>query len=88
MHRHIIRCVELFVVKTIYQYGDGTVVFSSRYPPRVMLAGDQPTLAIPTVAVAVVRRAAENADLSGFLEPSQDAVVRDVAEEEIGCGKR
>src|ERR1700730_10618043 len=83
MHCQVIRCVELFVLKTIQQHRDRAIVFGSRYPARIVLAGEQPALSVPIVAVAVVRGATKNADLSSLLQPSQHSIVGDVAEEEI-----
>src|SRR5215472_13070626 len=48
-----------------------------------MLAGDLPTLKIEGVAVAVVRRHAEDADLTVVFEPAQLTIVRAVALYEI-----
>src|SRR5207244_9197582 len=83
MHQQVIRRVELLVMKMIHQHGDRAVVFGSGDPAHVVFAGDQPTLSVPTVAIAIVRRAAENADLSGFFEPSENSIVGNVAEEQI-----
>ena len=79
MHCQVVRRVELLVLKTVHQHGDRAVVLRSRQPPRVVFAGEQPALAVPAVAVAVVRGAAEYADLSSLLAPSQNAVARNVA---------
>ena len=83
MHRQIIRRVEFLVLETIHQHRDRAIVFGSRYPSRIVLAGEQPALSVPIVAVAVIRRATENADFSSLLQPSQHSIVGDVAEEEI-----
>src|SRR4029077_11649067 len=83
MHRQIIRRVEFLVLETIHQHRDRAIVFGSRYPARIVLAGEQPAVSVPTPAVAVVRRATENADLSSLLQPSQHAIVGDAAEEKI-----
>ena|SRR6516165_12529438 len=48
-----------------------------------MFTSEKPSLPVAIIAIAEVRRGAENADLLGVLKPSQDAIVRDVAEEEI-----
>ena len=50
-----------------------------------MLAGDEPALAVAGVAVGEVRRLAEDADLAGLLLPLEDAVVRDVAPQQIAA---
>src|SRR5690348_17794654 len=51
----------------------------ARHLARTVLAGDQPALLVARVTVGVVRRLPEDADLSGFLLPFQDAVIRDIA---------
>jgi hypothetical protein len=48
-----------------------------------MLAGELPALKIEGVAVAVVRRHAEYADLTVLLDPAQLAVVGDIAPHQI-----
>ncbi len=50
-----------------------------------MLAGKQAALPVAEVAIAVVRRAAEDADFSGVFKPSKHAVVGNVAEKEIAA---
>ena len=67
------------------QHGDRAVVFGAGDAAGVVLAGEQAALAIAQVAVAVIRWPAEDADLSGIFEPAQDAVVGDVAEEQIAA---
>jgi hypothetical protein len=58
-----------------------------------MLAGDEAALAVAGVAVGEVRRLAEDRDRAAFLVIAQDAVVGDVAPQEIapvaerGCVK-
>src|SRR6266487_1165639 len=64
MHREIVGSVELFALKSVYQHGDGAVVFGARHAARVVLAGEQPALAVAAVAVAVVRGATEDANFS------------------------
>ena len=61
------------------------VVLGARDPPRVVLAGEQPALAVAGVAVGEVRRLAEDADRAGLLVPLHDAVVRDVAPEQVAA---
>src|SRR6185437_12857053 len=50
-----------------------------------MLAGDEPALAVAGVAVGEVRRLAVDADRAGLLFPLEDALVRDVAAEEVAA---
>src|SRR6266850_1379517 len=53
------------------------------YPARVVLAGQEPPLAVARVAVAVVRGLAEHAHGARLLVPAHHAVVRDVAPQEV-----
>ena len=85
MHGEIIWRVEFFVLIAVHQYGDGAVVFGARQAARVVLTGEQAALAVAEVAVAVVRRAAENADLAGVLQPTEHSIVGDVAEKKIAA---
>ena len=48
-----------------------------------VLAADQPTLAVAGVAVGVVRRLTEHADRTRAVVPAQDAVVRDVRQQQV-----
>src|SRR5687768_16131561 len=48
-----------------------------------MLAADEPSLPVAGVAVGEVRRLAEDADRAGLLFPFEDALVRNVAAEQI-----
>jgi len=46
MHGEIVGGVGLFALKSVYQHGDGAVVFGARQAARVVLAGEQPALAV------------------------------------------
>ncbi len=85
MHREVVGGVELFALKSVYQHGDGPVVFGARHAARIMLASEQPALTVAVVAIAVVRGATEDTNFSRVLEPAQDAVVGDVAPEKIAA---
>src|ERR1700732_1714603 len=50
-----------------------------------MLAGDQPSLAVAGVAVGEIRGLAEHADRARFLFPFENALVGDVAAQEIAA---
>src|ERR1700726_4276896 len=50
-----------------------------------MLAGDEPSLAVAGIAVGMVRGLAKDADRAGFFLPLHDAVVRDVAPQEVAA---
>src|SRR6266567_6904509 len=85
MHRQVIRRVELLVLESVHQHGNGAVVFGSRNPTRVVLAGDETALPIASSAIAIVRGISEDADFPGLLEPSQHAIVGDVTPDEIAA---
>src|SRR5262249_22274553 len=55
--------------------------FGAREATRIVLAGDQPALAIARQPVRVVRRLAKHAGAPGRLVPAQDAIVGDIAPE-------
>src|SRR5258705_10152335 len=50
------------------------------------LAGDLPPLAVEGVAVRVIGRRAEDADMAVLLEPAHLPVIRNVAPDEIAAG--
>src|SRR5271170_7638642 len=63
--------------------GDRPVIFGAGDPSPLVLAGDEPPLAVSGVAVRVVRRLAKNADRAGFFVPAHDAIIGDVAPQQI-----
>src|SRR5438445_5696232 len=79
----VVRRVKRLAVVALGDHADGAVVLGARHAPRVVLAGEQPPLAVARIAVGVVRGLAEHADRAGFLLPLHDAVVRDVAPQKI-----
>ena len=79
LHHHVVRRVERLAVELVDQHGDGAVVFGATDAATVVLAGDQPALAVAGIAVGVVRGPAEHAYPPGLLVPAHDAVVRNVA---------
>src|SRR5207302_5081660 len=74
---------QLLALEAVRQHRDRPVIFGAGQPLRIHLAGDQPALAVPRVAVGVIGRLAEHADRAGLLLPFYDAVVRDVAPQEV-----
>src|SRR4051812_21945244 len=56
-------------------------MFGARDAPRPVLAGDEPSLPVARVAVGEVGGLAEDADRAGFLVPTHDPLVGDVAPE-------
>src|SRR6266446_4937744 len=78
-HHHVVWRVEPLALVAVADHRDRAVIFGAGDAPRVMLAGDEPALAVAGVAVGVVRWLAEDADRAGLLVPAHDPVVRDVA---------
>ena len=62
---------------------DGAVVLGAGHAAAVVLAGDEPALAVARVAVGEVRRLAEHADRARLLVPAHDPVVGDVAPQQV-----
>src|SRR4029079_13221703 len=67
------------------QHREGAIVFGARQPPAHMFAGEQPALTIAGEPVRLVRRAAVDADLSGDLVPTRDAVHRRVRPQQVAA---
>src|SRR6185436_10681469 len=65
------------------QHRDAAVVFSTGDPAPFVLAGDEAPLPVPGVPVRVARGLAEDADRARLLFPLEDAVVRDVAPQQV-----
>ena len=74
--------VERFAVDAVGEHGDRAVVLGPGHPPGEVLAGDEPALPVPGVAVGVVGGAAEHRDRPGLLVPAQHPVAGDVAPEQ------
>jgi len=83
VYGQIVRSIEQLALEVVGQHGDGSVVFGARDPACIVLAGNETALAIARVAVAVIRRLAEDADFSSVFEPAQDAIVGNVAPQQI-----
>ena len=75
----IVGRVERLVLEAVANVRDRAVVLGPGDPPHPVLAGDEAPLAVAGVAVGVVRRLPEDRGLAGFLVPSEDAVVGNVA---------
>src|SRR5262249_20500571 len=69
--------------EAIENHRDRAVVLGSRHAPRVVLARDEPALAVARVAVGVVGGAPEHGDGARLFVPTHDAVVGNVAPQEI-----
>src|SRR4029077_11778623 len=66
---------------------DAAVVLGSAHAPAGMLAGDEPSLSIDGVAVGIVGRLAEDADLTVRLVIAQHPVVRNIRPDQIAARK-
>jgi hypothetical protein len=69
----------------IHQDCDGAVILGPCHPAGVVLAGNESTLFIASMAVAVMGWAAEDTDLTGFFKPAHDAVIGDIAKQEVAA---
>src|SRR5581483_6787053 len=83
LHHHVVGRVEPLVLEAVHEDGDGAVVLGARDPPAVVLAGDEPALAVARVAVGEVGRLAEDRGDARLLVPAHDAVVGDVAPQHV-----
>ena len=82
-HHHIVGRVEALAREVVGQHRDGAVVLGADDAPAAVLAGDEATLAVAGVAVGEVGGLAEHADGTRLLLPLQDAVVGDVAPQQV-----
>src|SRR5690349_21708148 len=83
MYRQIVRRIERLALVVIRQYRDRAIGFGSGDAARIVFAGNESSLPVTSVAVAVIRRTAEDANLASVLQPPQHAVIGNVAEEKI-----
>ena len=88
LHDHVVGRVEPLAVELVDQRRDRAVVLGARDAPPAVLAGDEPALAVARVAVGEVRGLAVDADRARLLLPLQDAVVGDVAPQQIAARRR
>jgi hypothetical protein len=82
-HDDVVGAVEALAVVAVGDDGDRAVVLGALDAPGALRAAHEAPLAIDRVAVGVARRRAEDADGPGRLVPAQDAVVGDVAPDEV-----
>jgi len=81
----IVRGIERLALVVVGQNRDGSVVLCARDAAGIVLAGDEVALAIARIAIAVIRRLAEDADFACIFEPAQYAVVGNVTPEQIAA---
>ena len=83
MNHSIVRGIEAFSVKVVYENGNRSVIFGSCDTPGPVFTTDEPALPVACVSIGVVRGVAiDTHDAGGFL-PFQDPVVWNIAPEEV-----
>lgn len=82
MHSGIVGGIQRFALASIGQHRPGAVVLTPRYPPGVVLAGDETTLKIARVAVGIVRFMLKGGDPPIVCIPPQRAMIGDVGEDQ------
>src|SRR5215207_168571 len=83
LHDDVVWAVEALALEAVGVDGDAPVMLRARDAPVAVLAGDEPALPVDDVAVGITCGITEHAGLPGGLVPSQHAVVRDIAPDEI-----
>src|SRR5262249_34541992 len=82
----VVRRVQLLAIELVGDDRDRAVELGPRDATAAMLAGDQASLAVDGVAVRVHRRLAVDAEMTVILREAHDAVVRNVAEQDVAAG--
>ena len=77
----IIGRIERFALKTVDEYGDGSVVFGAGDAPRAVFTGNQAACPVAGVTIAIIGRLTIDAEAAIAFVPAHDAIVGDVAEE-------
>src|SRR4029453_12726918 len=74
--------MERLAVELVDQHRDRAVVFGAGEAACIVLAGDQPALAVARQTVRVVRRLAKHGGTPRRLVPAHDSVVENVTPQE------
>ena len=85
-HREIVRAVEPPAVPSVGEHCAPCVVLGPDYPTQPLLTGDQAAVRVECVAVRKAGRFAEDTDRAVGLVPTHQAVVRDVAPQQVAPG--
>ncbi len=85
LHHQVVGRVQPLALETVGQHGDRAVILGTGDPATTMFGSDQAALAVARVAVGVAGRLAEAVHQPGMLAPAHDAVVGDVAAQEIAA---
>src|SRR5581483_9240933 len=83
LHHHVVGRVEPLAVEAVDQHRDGAVVLRARHAAPAVRAADEPALAVAGVAVGEVGGLAVDAHRPRLLLPLEDAVVGDVAPQQV-----
>ncbi|HEY9412122.1 MAG TPA: hypothetical protein VIP77_21265 [Jiangellaceae bacterium] len=83
----VVGAVQALAVVALGQHGGAAVMLDPGHPALALLAADEPAQPIDGVPVGVSGGLAPHADRTRGLVPAQDAVVRDVAEQEVAAGR-
>jgi len=78
VHDHIVWSVELLAVELVSKNSDGAIVFIARHTPRQVLAADLAALIIEGVAIGIVARVVDGADVVVLIKHPEMDIVRDV----------
>ena len=81
LHHHVVRRVQPLPLVALGEHGDAAVMLGAHHRAGAVQARDQPAFLVPGVAVGEVARLAVDRDALA-LDPAQDAVVGDVAEQQ------
>ena len=84
----VVRRVQFLAIVLVGDDRDRAVEFGPGDPPAAVFARDQASFAVDGVAVRVHRRLAEDADVTVILREAHDAVVGNVAEQNIAPGRK
>ena len=83
MHHDIVRRIQRLAVVLISDYGHAAIVLVAHHAPSGMLACQLTTFEIECIAVAVARRAAEDADVPVFFRDPHLPVVGNIAPQQV-----
>src|SRR5262245_31908168 len=87
-HNDVVWRIEALAAPIVSYGGDAAVVLGAADAPARMLAGDEPSFAIDSVAIGVVARLAKDADLSVRFVIAKHPVVRYVGPDQIAAGRK
>jgi hypothetical protein len=86
LHHHIIGAVQPLALVAVRNDRDAAMLFGAGDTAIAVLAGDKPAVPIDGIAVCITGGKAKHADSAGRLVPAHDAVIRDIAPDEVSAG--